>query len=102
MDKQDSLDKAATRLLKDHDKFAQLKEFGNRKNYPSKLKKLEERLISELELWERKGPSARLSDLQRDMQFVEKQKTEPFFDKERIDLLTNKYSISYGENRYTK
>lgn len=99
MDKRDSLDKAATRLLKDHNKFDQLKEFGNRKNYPSKLKKLEERLTSELELWQRKGASARLSDLQKDMSFVAKQQKELFFDKEKIDLLAKKYSIGYGESR---
>ena len=102
MSKQDNLERAATKLLNSYKMFDQLREMGNRKNYPSKLKKLEEKLISELELWERKGPSARLADLKKDKAFIDKQKEEPFFDKERIDLLTNKYSISYGEDRHTK
>ena len=101
LNKQDNLEKAATKLLNDLSSFEQLRELGNRKNYPNKLKKLEEKLTNELDLWKRKGPSARLSDLQRDMAFIEKQKEAPFFDKEKIDLLTNKYSISYGENRNT-
>jgi hypothetical protein len=50
----------------------------------------------------RKGESARLEDLKKDLTFVQKQQQEPFFDKERIDILTNKYSIGYGENRYTE
>ena len=102
MSKLGNLERAATKLLSDLSKFDQLKELGNRKNYPSKLKKLDEKIVSELELWERKGPSARLTDLQKDKAFIDKQKEAPFFDKERIDLLTNKYSISYGENRPTK
>lgn len=102
MNKLDNLERAATKLLSELSKFDQLKELGNRKNYPSKLKKLEDKIVSELELWQRKGPSARLTDLQKDKAFIDKQKEEPFFDKERIDLLTNKYSISYGEDRHTK
>ena len=102
MSKYTSLEKAATKLLNDRNMFDQLRELGNRNHYPSKLRKLEEKITSELEFWERKGPSARLSDLQKDMQFIEKQKGEPFFNKEKIDLLTNKYSISYEQNRYTK
>jgi hypothetical protein len=102
MSKQDNLERAATKLLNDLSKFDQLRELGNRKHYPSKLKKLDEKITSELELWERKGPSARLSDLRKDAAFIKKQKEEPIFDKERIDLLTNKYSISYGEDRHTK
>ena len=82
--------------------FDQLRELGNRNHYPSKLKKLEEKISGELEFWEKKGPSARLADLERDMKFIEKQKGEPFFDKEKIDLLTNKYSISYEQNGYKK
>ncbi len=93
--KQDNLEKAATKLLNSRRMFDQLKELGNRNNYPAKVKKLEERIKSEIELWERKGPSARLVDLQKDMSFIEKQKGDPFFDKEKIDQLTNKYSISY-------
>lgn len=102
MSKHDNLERAATKLLKNHSMFQQLKELGDRKNYPSKLKKLEEKLISEVDLWKRKGESARLEDLKKDLTFVQKQQQEPFFDKERIDILTNKYSIGYGENRYTE
>ena len=97
-----SLERAATKLLNSYNKFEQLKELGNRKNYPNKLIKLEERLSSEIALWKRKGPSAKLTDLQKDLDFVEKQKNELFFDKEKIDLLANKYSIGYGENRNTQ
>ncbi len=98
----DSLEKAATKLLNSRRMFDQLKELGNRNNYSDKVKRLDEKITSELELWERKGPSARLTDLQKDKMFIEKQKGDPFFDKEKIDLLTNKYSISYDQNRHSK
>jgi hypothetical protein len=96
------LERKATELLKSLSKFDQLKELGNRNHYPSKLKKLEEKIGSELDFWKRKGPSARLSDLERDMDIVQKQKKELFIDKEKIDLLTSKYSISYEQTRNSK
>jgi hypothetical protein len=97
-----SLESAATRLLNNYEKFNKLKELGNRNHYPTKLKKLEERLITEVSFWEKKNPSPKLEDLKKDLSFVQKQKDVPFFDKERIDLLTNKYSIGYEQNRNFK
>lgn len=97
--KQSNLERAATKLLNEYNKFDQLRELGNRKNYPNKLRKLEERLTEDISFWERKGPSARLDDLTKDMKFVQLQLEQTVYDKERIDLLTNKYSIGYGENR---
>lgn len=98
-----SLESVADKLLRDYEKFSRLKELGNRNHYPTKLKKLEERLISEINFWSKKNPSPMLEDLKKDLTFVEKQKEVPFLDKERIDLLTNKYSIGYDQsNRTTK
>ena len=98
LSKRGSLEDAATKLLNDLSKFEQLKELGNRKNYPHKLNKLEEKLKDEIDLWERKKPSAKLEDLKKDLTFVLSQKEVPFFNKERIDLLTDKYSTGYGKS----
>ena len=98
-----NLEKAADRLLKDSEYYNRLKELGNRNHYPSKLKKLEERLITEIDFWSKKSSSGKLEDLKKDLTFVQEQMKAPFFKKERIDELTNKYSIGYGEgSRHTK
>lgn len=95
--KHKSLDRVADKMLNQSNLMYKLADLANRKNYPGKLKKLEEKVQEELKLWERKEPTAKLLDLKKDMNFIQSQRNETNPDKERVDLLITKYSISYGK-----
>jgi hypothetical protein len=99
LNKQYGLNKVANKMVRQLDKFEQLKELANRSNYPHKLKKLHERLLEEVDLWERKDLSNKLLDLKKDLNFVESQLNEKDLSRGKIDLLAEKYSIGYGKDR---
>lgn len=97
-----SLDRVADKMLTQTNLMHKLVDLAGRKNYPGKLRKLQEKIQTEIELWIRKEPSAKLADLKKDQNFVQSQLNETVTDKERIDQLITKYSIGYGEsNRST-
>ena len=89
--KQAGLNKTANKLVKQLDQFEKLKEIANRKNYPYRVKILYNKIQQEYGLWSRKGPSAKLLDLKKDLIFIEAQLNGASLNKEKIDLLTDKY-----------
>lgn len=93
--------KTANKLVSRLEQFEKLKEIANRRNYPSKIKLLEKKISEECEFWRRKDNSlsstqAKLIDVQRDLAFIRSQEQECSIDKQRIDLLTEKYG--YGKS----
>lgn len=96
-----SLTKLTDKLLNDQSKFDQLRAIANRKNYPRKVKLLHARISEEFDFWSKKSPSQKLLDLKKDRTFIESQVNTENLDKARIDLLTEKYNIGYGESRIT-
>jgi hypothetical protein len=90
-----NLESLSDKLLERDSYFQKLKNLSTSKNYTYKLTKIRERLLEELQLWERKNPSAKLLDLQKDLNFLNTQTDEKNLDKYRIDILSQKYSI-YG------
>jgi hypothetical protein len=90
-----NLESLSDKLLERDSYFQKLKNLSTQKNYTYKLTKIKERLLEELQLWERKNPSAKLLDLQKDLNFLNTQTDEKNLDKYRIDILSQKYSI-YG------
>lgn len=101
LNKQYGLNKVANKMVKQLDKFQQLRDVANRSNYSHKLKKLHEKLIDEVDLWERKDPSNKLLDLKKDLTFIESQINQTDLNRGKIDLLAEKYSIGYGKDRST-
>ncbi len=96
-----SLDQASTKLLSRLDQFSKLREIANKKNYPYKINQIHAKVLEEYKFWTRKESintsMVKLADLKKDLIFIESQlnATEP--DKKRIDILAEKYSISYGK-----
>lgn len=88
------LEKFANELVKKDDMFTQLKKLGNKKNYPYKLQRLQEKISTEVELFERKNHTQKLVDLQKDLKFVLSQISSQDIDKTRVDELAIKYSIN--------
>ncbi len=88
-----NLESLSNKLLEKDSYFQKLKNLSASKNYPYKLKKIREKLLEELQLWERKNPSAKLLDLKKDLNFLDTQTDEKNLDKYRIDILSQKYSI---------
>lgn len=91
--------KVTNKLVGRLEQFEKLKEIANRKNYPFKIRLLEDKLKNEYEFWQKKDNNlssvqAKLVDLQKDLNFILSQKE--IFNKERIDLLINKYG--YGKS----
>lgn len=89
--KQAGVNRTANKLVKQLDQFEKLKEIANRKNYPYRVKTLQIKIQEEYDLWSRKGPSAKLLDLKKDLIFIQSQLNESNLNKERIDLLIGKY-----------
>ena len=96
--KHKGLNKVADRMLNQTNLMHKLANLAGRKNYPGKLKKLEEKIQTQLELWERKEPSAKLADLKKDLNFIKSQTDQTSLNKQKIDILITKYSIGYGES----
>lgn len=91
-----ALSKLADDLLGRKSSYDKLKEIGNRSNYSHKLQKLKERLTTEYKFWLPKGPSNRLTDIEKDITFlkvVQDKKELTSEDKHKINQLTSKYPI---------
>lgn len=93
--------KTANKLVGRLEQFDKLKEIANRKNYPFKIRQLRNKIEEEYKFWERKdntlnSTKAKLTDLQRDLNFILSQEQECSIDKQRIDLLSEKYG--YGKS----
>jgi hypothetical protein len=69
-----------------------LKELANRRNYPYKVTELKKKVQEQYDFWNLKNPSRKLEDLTRDLIFIKSIK-EPNLDKERIDILIEKYGL---------
>ncbi len=92
-----NLTKLTDKLLNDHSKFDQLRAIANKKNYPHKVKLLHNRIQEEFNFWLKKNPTNKLDDIKRDLIFIESQVNSENLNKDRIDLLTEKYNIGYGK-----
>lgn len=98
-----SLDHATGKLLSRLDQFNKLREVANKKSYPYKVDQIYAKVLEEHKFWTQKqsiNPSAlKLADLQKDLIFIESQLNNSNPNKERIDILAEKYSISYGKSK---
>ena len=74
------------------EQFDKLKEIANRNNYPHKVKQLTAKIQEEYNFWNLKNPSRKLDDITKDLIFI-KSVQEPTLQKERIDVLFEKYGL---------
>lgn len=74
------------------EQFDKLKEIANRNNYPHKVKQLKAKIQEEYDFWNLKNPSRKLDDITKDLIFIKSIK-EPTLNKERIDILIEKYGL---------
>ena len=74
------------------EQFDKLKEIANRNNYPHKVKQLQAKIQEEYDFWNLKNPSRKLDDITKDLIFIKSIK-EPTLNKERIDILIEKYGL---------
>lgn len=86
------LSKIANRFTGKLDQMEKLKEIANRNNYPYKIQQLSAKIQEEYNLWNLKNPSQKLADITKDLIFIKSQ-TKEFFNKERIDVLIEKYGL---------
>jgi hypothetical protein len=87
------LSKTADSYIDRLDQMEKLKELANRKNYPHKIKQLTAKIQQEYDFWNLKKSSRKLEDLTKDLIFIKSIK-EPTLDKERIDILIEKYGLN--------
>ena len=90
--KQLGLSKIANAQVSRLEQFDKLKEIANRSNYPHKIKQLTAKIQEEYDFWNLKNPSRKLEDITKDLIFI-KSIREPLLDKERIDVLIEKYGL---------
>lgn len=90
------ISKTADRLVGRLEQFEKLKEIANRKNYPYKIKLLRKKIEEEYTFWKEKNHKERLIDLEKDLTFICSQEQDSSLNKERIDLLMEKYG--YGKS----
>lgn len=86
------LSKIANSFTDKLDQMEKLKEIANRNNYPHKIKQLSAKIQSEYDFWNLKNPSQKLEDITKDLIFIKSQ-TKDSFNKERIDVLIEKYGL---------
>ena len=86
------LSKIANGFTNKLDQMEKLKEIANRNNYPHKIKQLSAKIQSEYDFWNLKNPSQKLEDITKDLIFIKSQ-TKDSFNKERIDVLIEKYGL---------
>ena len=86
------LSKVANSFTNKLDQMEKLKEIANRNNYPYKIKQLSAKIQEEYNFWNLKNPSRKLEDITKDLIFIKSQ-TKDSFDKERIDVLIEKYGL---------
>lgn len=92
--KQLGLSKITNKLVGNLEQLNKLKEIANRKNYPYRVKQLHSRIQEEYDLWNKKEPSQKLLDLKKDLTFIQSQLNESVLNKDRIDVLIEKYGLS--------
>jgi hypothetical protein len=90
--KQLGLTKVTDKFVDRLDQMEKLKELANRKNYPHKVKQLQSKIQSEYDFWNAKNPSQKLEDITKDVIFIQSQ-IESNLDRERIDILMEKYGL---------
>jgi|GEM_PF-5195707 len=86
------LSRLADKLVSDGDRFKKLQEFGNRKNYPNKIEQLRKKIEEQHNFWSLKNSSRKLDDITKDLIFIKSVK-DPSLNKERIDVLIEKYGL---------
>ena len=86
------LSKVANSFTGKLDQMEKLKEIANRNNYPHKIKQLSAKIQEEYNFWNLKNPSQKLEDITKDLIFIKSQ-TKDSFNKERIDVLIEKYGL---------
>lgn len=91
--RQAGLSRTADSYVKRLEQAQKLREIANRSNYPHKVLVLYKKIKEECEFWEQKqNPSPeKLEDLHRDFNFIAPQVNATPTDKDRIDMLMNKY-----------
>lgn len=97
-----SLNRAGDKLLSRLDQFSKLREIANKRNYPYKIDQIHKKVSEEYEFWTRKQFTNtsvfKLVDLKEDLKFIESQLNGNDINKHRVDILAEKYNISYAEN----
>lgn len=92
MAKQSGLSKVADKYLSRLEQADKLRALANRNNYSYKVKQLTDKIQKEYNFWSVKDSPERLADLTRDLIFIKSQ-YESFQDKEKIDILMQKYGL---------
>ncbi len=95
------LDKTTNKLLRDLELMQKLSSMAGRKDYLGKIRRIREKIVEEINLFEKKNHPQRLQDLKKDLTFIDSQRDADEYDKKRIDELITKYNIGYGEIRKT-
>lgn len=97
-----SLNRAGDKLFSRLDQFSKLREIANKRNYPYKVNQVHKKVLEEYKFWTRKESTStsvfKLVDLKKDLTFIESQLNTASIDKQRVDILAEKYNISYAEN----
>jgi len=97
-----SLNRAGDKLLSRLDQASKLKEIANRRSYYYKVDQVHKKVSEEYEFWTRKQSISmsvfKLVDLKEDLKFIESQLNGNNINKHRVDILAEKYNISYAEN----
>ena len=97
-----SLNRAGDKLFSRLDQFSKLREIANKKSYPYKVNQIHKKVLEEYNFWTRKQNTNvsvfKLVDLREDLIFIESQVDTTEINKQRIDILAEKYNISYAEN----
>lgn len=87
------LSKIANSYVDRMDQMEKLKQIATRNDYPSKVKKLTAKIQEEYNFWNLKNPSQKLEDITKDLIFIKSQVRDDL-NKERIDVLIEKYGLS--------
>jgi len=87
------LSKIANSYVDRMDQMEKLKQIATRHDYPSKVKKLTAKIQEEYNFWNLKNPSQKLEDITKDLIFIKSQVRDDL-NKERIDVLIEKYGLS--------
>jgi len=97
-----SLGRTGDKLLSRLDQSSKLREIANKKSYPYKVNQVHKKILEEYNFWTSKSLTStspfKLADLRKDLMFIESQLDINNLDKSRIDILAEKYNISYAEN----
>ena len=97
-----NLNRAGDKLISRLDQFSMLREIANKRNYSYKVDQIHKKVSEEYEFWTRKQSTNvsifKLVDLKEDLKYIETQLNATDINKHRVDILAEKYNISYAEN----